>query len=797
MVAGLFGWACGVALQLQQQVLWPAVAYLAAAGGALLLLAIRGRMARPAGRAACAALVAGILAFAFTGARALLENAQVLDATLEGQDVVLVGHVAGLPQVYRSGAASARFVFAVDRATWADRPAKVPDRVLLYGAGPLLEVAPGQRWQFTVRLRRPHGLRNPGGFDTEAWLWEQGLHATGTVRQGKQADPPLLLPGSVWRPVDQARFAVRQAIFRQVHDPGAAGLLAALAVGDQSSIDKPDWDVFKVVGVGHLVSVSGLHITLFAWLTVGGVGVLWRRLGRHWPGCLHRWPVPVVASWGGVALAAAYAVFSGWAVPAQRTVLMLTAMTWVRLRAHTWPWPVTWLVVFDTVLLLDPWALLQSGFWLSFVAVGLLFAALPAHTGSAGGVLQVVWAKAREQAVVTIGLAPLTLLLFGQVSVVGLLANLAAVPWVTFVITPLALLGALFAPLWAVGAWSSQGLMALLQWLATWPGAALERPELPGGLGLLAVVGGLLLVLRLPWAMRAWGGLLLWPALAYQPPRPPVGAFEMWAADVGQGTATVVRTARHTLVYDTGPPIGASNAGDRVLLPMLRTWGDQPEVLVLSHNDNDHTGGFAPLMRRFPRAQVLANFEPEVAVNRLRPCQKGQVWEWDGVRFEVLHPSDDYPVKTDNARSCVIRVGQGAESAWLTGDITRAEEVHLLPMFQEAASGVARQAGVLMAGHHGSKTSNSEMWLHTLQPRWVVVQAGLHSRYGHPAPEVVQRFEALGLPWVNTADCGAVHWRSDAPEALHCFRREHQRYWHWQMPALAPSWTPNQDPELP
>jgi competence protein ComEC len=382
--------------------------------------------------------------------------------------------------------------------------------------------------------------------------------------------------------------------------------------------------------------------------------------------------------------------------------------------------------------------------------------------------------------------------LFGHVSVVGLLANLVAVPWVTFVITPLALLGTLFAPIWVWGAWASQWLMAVLQWFAGWPLAVLERPALPAVLAVLAAVGGLLLVLRLPWAFRAWGGLLLWPALAYQPPRPAVGDFELWAADVGQGTAIVVRTAKHTLVYDTGPPIGASNAGDRVLLPMLRTWGDQPQMVVLSHNDSDHTGGFAPLNRRFPKTELRANFEPSVpssgashasaaALNPL-PCQQGQSWEWDGVVFEVLHPNPDYPSQEDNARSCVVRVGLGLKSAWLTGDITTAEEAHLLGRL---TLGSGTQAGVLFAGHHGSKTSNGEPWLRALSPRWVVVQAGLRSRYGHPSPEVVRRFEALGLPWVNTAHCGAVRWRSNAPQTLHCSRQEQLRYWHWQMPAQA------------
>ena len=285
MLSAMLGYALGVALQLQQDAVSPLTAYLACAAGALVGLALRSRWSHPAWRIGCLLVGAAGLAFAITGARAHWAQAQGLDAALESVDVVLVGHVVGLPQVYRSAQPSARFEWQVETATLAGRNVRVPERLLLYGAGPLLEVEPGQRWQLTARLRRPHGLRNPGGFDTEAWLWGQGIHATGSVRQGKKVDPPLRLPGRVWLPFDQARFAVRQAVFRSVDDASAAGLLAALAVGDQASIDKPDWDVFKVVGVGHLVSVSGLHITMFAWLAVGLVGGLWRWVGGRWPGC--------------------------------------------------------------------------------------------------------------------------------------------------------------------------------------------------------------------------------------------------------------------------------------------------------------------------------------------------------------------------------------------------------------------------------------------------------------------------------------------------------------------------------
>ena len=533
------------------------------------------------------------------------------------------------------------------------------------------------------------------------------------------------------------------------------------------------------------MAISGLHVTLFAWLATALIGWAWRRAAPRWPAVARRWPLPWVAGWGGVACAAGYALFSGWGVPSQRTVLMLALVAGLRLSGRRWPWPAVWLLAMAAVLALDPWALLSAGFWLSFVAVGLLFASDPAREAPASSLAwrgaQALKRLLREQALMTVALAPLTLLLFGQVSLVGLAANLIAIPWVTLVVTPLALLGLLVPPLWTVAAGAVDALVPLLQWLAAWPGAVLHRPVPPLPLALAAVAGGVLLAMRLPAVVRAAGALLVLPVLLWAPPRPPEGEFELLALDVGQGGAVLVRTARHALLYDTGPSWSPeADAGDRIVLPLLRALGERPDTVVVSHRDSDHSGGAKAVRAAFPQARWLSSYDEEPANH----CLSGQRWTWDGVDFEILYPGPEAWANrglSTNAMSCVLRVAarRGA-SAWLTGDLPAAQEVRL------ALDRPSERATLLMAPHHGSASSSSPVLLNSLRPRWVVVQSGYRNRFGHPAQVVVERYEARGIPWVESPRCGAATWRSDRPDELRCERVEGRRYWH-HAPGPVPS----------
>lgn len=778
-------WLAGVAVQLHERALMPLEAYQALVLGALLAGAIGWRWQRL--RLVC--IVAALaLGWGASGWRATLRLADALPAAIEGQDVQLVGVVASLPQ---RSAAGLRFRFDVESATQQGQPVQVPTKVSLgWYVGwhedgglsePQLSLRAGQRWRFVARLRQPHGNLNPHGFDYELYLFEQGLRATGYVRANDRAAPQML-DAHAGRWVDRLRQHVRDAIDAQVSDPRSAGVLAALAVGDQSAIERDDWQLFRNTGVAHLMSISGLHVTMFAWLAGLLVAAVWRRSSR----AVHLWPAPWAGRVGGLLAATAYAVFAGWGVPAQRTVWMLATVTLLHLSGRRWPWAMVLLVAAVVVSALDPWALLQPGFWLSFVAVGLLMASEPvqraAERAPAQRRWQRLWAAARggvrTQLVATLGLTPLSLVFFQQVSLVGLLANLVAIPLVTLVITPLALLGVVLAPLWRLAALVQEALSHGLAWLGAVPGAVWLVPAAPLWAQAAGLAGAMLLVLPLPWRMRLLAVPLVMPLLLPVPPRPEAGRYEVLAVDVGQGTAVLVRTEKHLLVYDAGPQYSReSDAGERVLLPLLHARGEaRVDRLVLSHRDLDHVGGARPVLQALPVDELLSSLEDAHPIRALAPrpvrCVAGQRWEWDGVQFDVLHPrADDYgrPLKS-NAMSCVVKVSGPQGTLLLTGDIERQQEAELL-----ATQAEALLSDVLLVPHHGSRTSSTAAFLDAVAPKVAIVQAGYRNRFGHPVDEVIGRLKARGVRIETSAACGAWQWSGAASV---CERDRVRRYWH-------------------
>ncbi len=630
--AALGGSLLGAALQLGQPVLWSAGSYAALSLVGLIGLSWRWLPAAAARRMPgwlwlVVALACGTLAGAgLAGWRAVVFAHGTLDPALEGRDLQVVGVVSEMPQRSETGT---RFRLDVESARWAragtDAPPALPARIALGwyadSAGASTRTVgtlhAGERWRLTVRLKAPHGNVNPHGFDSELWMWEQGLHANGYVRAGAGDAAPQRVEATWRHPIERAREAVRDAVFERVPDRGPSGVIAALVTGDQSAIDRAGWDVFRATGVAHLMSISGLHITMFAWLATHVVGLLWRRSTR----LMLRVPAQQAALIGGVLLATLYALFSGWGVPSQRTVWMLATVALLRLTGRRWPWPHVWLLTAAVVVAIDPWALMQAGFWLSFVAVGVLFATDASVPGEKkAGARAHLWRFLREQWVITLALTPLSLLLFQQVSLVGLLANAIAIPWVTLVVTPLAMGGVAAAPLWDLAGWAVQALAVLLQWLAGLPFATVSMAAPPAWLAACGVAGGALLAMQLPWPMRALGLPLLLPVLLWQAPRPAAGEFELLAADIGQGNAVLVRTATHSLLFDAGPRYGLdSDAGHRVLVPLLRALGERLDMLVLSHRDTDHTGGAAAVLAMQPQAVLLSSIEATHALRAQRP----------------------------------------------------------------------------------------------------------------------------------------------------------------------------------
>ena len=729
------------------------------------------------------ALAALLLAFTQGAWRADLRLSDGLPEAWEGRDVLLTGQVDSLPSATlgQGGTPGWRFQFELEQAhagpSAQDPPLKLPRHLMLSVFGEPGAAAPdvraGEHWQWVARLKRPHGLMNPFAFDYELWMFEQDLRATGVVRPGSLQRLEAAPLGSL----DAWRQRLRDALNRSVSDPNRAGVLAALSLGDQDAIAKSDWTLFRNVGVAHLLSVSGTHVTMFAWAAQFLVGWLWRRSARL---CLFR-PAPQVALWAGVMAALVYALFSGWGVPSQRTVWMLASLALLRSLGLRWPWPLFLLASAVIVTAIDPWAIGAAGFWLSFAAVGLLMASggSPGGEGWRGALREGL----RSQWIATLGLSPLSLLFFQQISVVGLAANLLAIPLVTFVIAPLSLIGAVVPWAWSLGDLCVRGLMAYLRWLDALPWAVWHLPVAPWWAQVSGLAGGALLVLPLPWRLRICGVALLLPLLWPAPLRPLPGEFVLLAADIGQGTAVLLQTAKHDMLFDTGPQYGPeADAGQRVLVPLLRGLGVMRlDMLMLSHRDSDHVGGAASIMQSLPVKELVSSLEEGHPLLSAGPphrrCIQGERWAWDGVQFELLLPPAaqyDDPKLKSNAMSCVLRVSDAAgHSAMLAGDMEAPQELKMVEKYPAAAL----QSDLLMVPHHGSKTSSTDAMLNAVTPKLGVVQAGYRNRFGHPALPILARYQAHGIPVVTSPDCGALTWLS-RDQSWTCQRQMAKRYWH-------------------
>jgi len=770
MTAVILSFACGVLfLQLQPEL--PGPGWFAGWSGlcALLLLCRIKAFRSPAAFA---------LGFCWALGAAQLRLAERLAPELEGRDIEVVGIVSGLPA---AGERGLRFEFVPEHAD-----AKLPGRILLSwyrgpGAGELREdqpavlsspVHPGERWRFTVRLRRPHGNFNPQGFDYEAWLTERGFGATGYVRSSGSSYPEKLGERNSFSDrIELMRERVRERFRQVLGETPASGILAALAVGEQRAISAEEWRLFNRTGVTHLMSISGLHVTmvsgLFAWLA----GWLWRRS----PFLLLRLPARKAAAIAAIAGALGYTLLAGFAVPAQRTFWMVTVVALALWSGRICAPARTLVLALGVVLAFDPWAVLAPGFWLSFGAVALIFFSSDGKEATAKQWLRVQWA-------ITIGLAPAALFLFSQFSIVGPLANAVAIPLVSAVVTPLVLLAAVvpWDALLESAAWLVQWLLQFLEWCANLPCAVWQQHTPPVWAVLLAMAGvaWLLAPRGVPW--RLAGLALTLPAVALPPPAPLPGEAWVVTLDVGQGLAVLVRTANRALLYDAGPAFGETDSGERIIAPYLRAAGiERLDAMIVTHNDSDHAGGAASVAGNFEVDALRHSLPPGhpllAGVPDARRCAAGMGWEWDGVRFSVLHPAGAAArAKKSNDLSCVLKVEAGGRSMLLTGDIEKPAEAELL-----ARDRAALAADVLLVPHHGSRTSSTGELLAAVQAPAAVVPVGYRNRFGHPNAEVLERYGSAGIRLWRTDLEGAVTVRLSGENfAISGERRERRRYWH-------------------
>ena len=709
--------------------------------------------------------------------RAEIRLAQALPMQWEQRDVAVTGVITSLPQVYDSG--MVRFDFHVE-----DSPAPLPRRIRLswYAQGwggerfEVPQLRPGERWHMTVRLRRPHGLYNPHGFDREARWLEEDVRAVGYVRA---QEPSQRLDVFVARPatlMHRVRDQVRERFQEQLGGQPYAGVLIALAVGDKRAIPPEQWEVMRITSVAHLVSISGMHVSLVAMFAGSFVAVLW------WcaPALALRVPRRRAMVCGGLAVAALYACMAGLALPTRRAIVMLAAACCALLLGReTRPGRVLALALV-AVLVLDPWSVRAAGFWLSFGAVAIIVSVVAGRFPQPGGLNSSI----RIQLAITLALAPFLVALFGAFSIVSPLANALAIPLVTLFVTPLVLLY-IIAPwpvLLEVAHFLTAWMMVALGWLAEHPFALWSGPAVPLAYVALAFVGSMWLLLPRGTPGKLAALLALLPMLMWSPPRPALAHLELTVFDVGQGLAAHVQTAHHDLLYDTGPPYGpVSDAGRRVLVPYLQAAGvERIDRLVVSHVDADHAGGALSVLEAVEVASVIADVGRAHPVRthsagRVEGCAAGRAWNWDGVQFEVLHPPPRaHPYDARNDDSCVLRVEAGGHVLLLTGDIEAAAERRLV---REASARLA--SDVVVVPHHGSRTSSSPAFVRATGATHAIHSVGMLNRFRHPHP----------LVWARWDGAGARSWRTDAQGAIRvrmgengveifAERERRRRYWH-------------------
>lgn len=739
-------------------------------------------------------LVALLLGFFWAAMLAKIRLNDALPHAWEQKPIEVIGLVTSLPEHTER---AVRFNFEVEKTLTSG--AEVPKHISLmqYQVGfsykpqaNLLDEAVqgfhvGQRWQLVVKLKQPHGTYNPHGFDFESWALSENIRATGLVKSSSNNHK---LAGFIWRPsniVERFREKTVDRINHVLSGKAYAAEITALVAGDDSAIKANNWLVYLRTGVNHLMSISGLHITMLAGLAYTCVSFIWRRVER----LSLALPVRKAATIAGLLAALLYSLVAGFSIPTQRTLYMLAIFAVALWSGRHVSMARVLAIALFVVVLLDPWSVNAPGFWLSFGAVAVIAYAF------SGQITLPHWfaASIKTQWAVTIGLIPALILMFGQASLISPVANAIAIPLISLLVVPLALLGSFLPFDWALHLSHSifAVCMWLLNWLATLPHATWQQQAPTIWTIILSTLGVIWLLLPKGFPMRWLGLTLLIPMLFVQPKHPELGAMKVTVLDVGQGLSVVVQTQNRTLLYDTGPRYSAqSDSGSRIIMPFLRGEGvTRLDGLMLSHNDVDHSGGLNSVLAQVPVSWLDSSIPVDSAfgvtigrwpVNLMR-CYAGQHWVWDNVEFDVLYPTiQSYDIElTDNNRSCVLKITSKYGSILLTGDIEKEAEAVLLETNLKALV-----SDVLVAPHHGSKTSSTPSFIQAVDPATTIFTVGYLNRFNHPKPIVIQRYIDNKSDVIRSDYAGAIQLSFTASTKANAgqieiteWRKLKRRYW--------------------
>ncbi|MCF1437964.1 MAG: DNA internalization-related competence protein ComEC/Rec2 [Shewanella sp.] len=624
------------------------------------------------------------------------------------------------------------------------------------------KVKVGEVWDFQVRIKGIGSVLNEGGFNQQKYFLSHHIIAKGRVLNATQ------VAGT-----ESVRQHLLTAMKPLTETLVGGDLLLALMMGETGQLSDERWQQLRQTGTGHLVAISGLHLSVVSsWVFLLGIWLL----GWLWPAQGRR---NLLLALGAAAVCATlYAAMAGFGLPTVRALVMLLMVLVLMVsKRFASPWERLLYALF-AVLLLDPLSPLSAGFWLSFAALAIILLTLrplmTAHLSRRERMRAGVLAFVRLQLWLSLGLGALQLWLFGAVSPYSILVNLLMVPWFSLVVIPLTLLGALVCSLGlAVGIvsnlplllaqWGLTPFLWALHWSDSWPHAWLTLPE-DWQWGLSAVLFAMLLYYLLPgrrmvaaipllplvFVAAQWGYVRLADDKAAIP-------WQVDLLDVGQGLAVVISRQQQAFIYDTGAAYGSFTYARRSILPFLAARGlTQVEYVLISHGDNDHAGGATVLSQTFPDATLITNAALTSNVpldggtlGAVQPCRPKH-WQWQGLDLAILGP----PVPLEgNDGSCVLKVSDAGFSMLLPGDIELAGEQALMQ------SGKYLEAQVLVAPHHGSRTSSSIEFIQAVSPQLVLFPAGYANQYGFPKADVVQRYRDLDTATLTSGEQGQISIR--------------------------------------
>jgi competence protein ComEC len=738
-------------------------------------------------------LVLFVAGFCWGSSYGLVVSNSILPAELESKALVVTGTVVGLPRVKLSrGKPALQFELAVTKPVCHEEHCVSGIKRLQLTAYDREEMLPGQTWQLLVKLKRPHGLANPGGFDYQTWLIQQGIGGVGYVRShsGNQ-----LLFDNQWS-LHRLRWDVSAAMDTQIGDLPFSALLKALLIGDKRAIDKRLWDLFSATGTTHLMVISGLHIGL-----VSGFVFLFVRFFFSAVAPCYR--AEFWAALTAVGCALIYALAAGFTLPTQRALIMIiVGMLTIIFRRNIAP-NAGFVIALTGCLIVDPLAVLSLSFWLSFSAVFIIFYSATGRLGSSGGSGK--WLS--TQLWVFIGLLPVLAILLGRTSFLAPLANVILVPLFSFILVPFNLIAGIVAMVdgdtaMEIWWWLDRGLALVSRYLEWLVGVGdqgiITIPERPLTVSVLVVIGIFILLLPKGVPLKWMGAILLLPLFLYQPTQLKEGEVKFTVLDVGQGLATVIQTRNYTLVYDVGARWQEDfDMAQAAVIPYLQREGiEHIESLVISHGDNDHAGSLPSLLASMlvtelylgePLEQLETGQWDDATYNSVatlqKPCVAGTQWQRDAVTFQFLHPGVAsrprerhalVPRRNANNHSCVLRISTGNVVMLLTGDIESSVELALI-----GQNNTLLETTVLVAPHHGSRTSSSWPFVKTSDPEYVIFSSGYKNQFSHPHKEIVDRYRSVGSKVLTTATSGATEFyvREGKLGPPHQFRLSMQHYW--------------------